>query len=60
MRAPADAEIPYNLGRIYYQQGRHAEAADVGVRLERQMHAVVLLVSGAAQAPEAADGVPGR
>jgi tetratricopeptide (TPR) repeat protein len=27
-RAPADAEIPYNLGRIYYQQGRHAEAAD--------------------------------
>ena len=27
-RAPADAEIPYNLGRIYYQQGRHAEAAE--------------------------------
>jgi tetratricopeptide (TPR) repeat protein len=27
-RAPADAEIPYHLGRIYYQQGRHAEAAD--------------------------------
>jgi len=26
-RAPFDAEIPYNLGRIYYQQGRHAEAA---------------------------------
>lgn len=26
--APADAEVPYNLGRIYYQQGRHAEAAD--------------------------------
>ena len=28
-RAPADAEIPYHLGRIYYQQGRHAEAADL-------------------------------
>ena len=28
-RAPADAEIPYNLGRIYYQQGRHAEAAEL-------------------------------
>ena len=27
-RASADAEIPYNLGRIYYQQGRHAEAAE--------------------------------
>lgn len=27
-RAPDDAEIPYHLGRIYYQQGRHAEAAD--------------------------------
>jgi tetratricopeptide (TPR) repeat protein len=27
-RAPADAEIPYHLGRIYYQQGRHAEAAE--------------------------------
>ena len=27
-RAPADAEVPYNLGRIYYQQGRHAEAAE--------------------------------
>ena len=27
-RAPTDAEIPYNLGRIYYQQSRHAEAAD--------------------------------
>ena len=27
-RAPADAEIPYDLGRIYYQLGRHAEAAD--------------------------------
>lgn len=27
-RAPADAEIPYNLGRIYYQQGRLAEAAE--------------------------------
>ena len=26
-RAPADAEIPYDLGRIYYQQGRHTEAA---------------------------------
>ena len=26
-RAPADAEIPYNLGRIYYQLGRHTEAA---------------------------------
>ena len=26
-RSPADAEIPYDLGRIYYQQGRHAEAA---------------------------------
>ena len=27
-RAPGDAEIPYHLGRIYYQQGRYAEAAD--------------------------------
>ena len=27
-RAPADAEIPYDLGRIYYQQGRHVEAAE--------------------------------
>jgi tetratricopeptide (TPR) repeat protein len=27
-RASADAEIPYSLGRIYYQQGRHAEAAE--------------------------------
>ena len=27
-RAPADAEVPYDLGRIYYQQGRHAEAAE--------------------------------
>jgi tetratricopeptide (TPR) repeat protein len=27
-RAPADAEIPYDLGRIYYQQGRHTEAAE--------------------------------
>lgn len=27
-RAPADAEIPYDLGRIYYQAGRHAEAAE--------------------------------
>jgi tetratricopeptide (TPR) repeat protein len=26
-RAPSDAEIPYDLGRIYYQQGRHAQAA---------------------------------
>lgn len=26
-RAPSDAEIPYDLGRIYYQQGRHKEAA---------------------------------
>ena len=26
-RAPRDAEIPYDLGRIYYQQQRHAEAA---------------------------------
>jgi tetratricopeptide (TPR) repeat protein len=26
-RAPADAEIPYDLGRIYYHQGRYAEAA---------------------------------
>lgn len=25
--APGDAEIPYDLGRICYQQGRHAEAA---------------------------------
>lgn len=25
-RAPADAEIPYDLGRIYYQQQRHQEA----------------------------------
>jgi tetratricopeptide (TPR) repeat protein len=25
-RAPADAEIPYDLGRIYYQQGRYVEA----------------------------------
>ena len=28
-RAPSDAEIPYNLGRIYYQQGRHAEATEM-------------------------------
>ena len=27
-RAPSDAEIPYHLGRIYYQQGRHTEAAE--------------------------------
>jgi tetratricopeptide (TPR) repeat protein len=27
-RAPDDAEIPYSLGRMYYQQGRHAEAAE--------------------------------
>ena len=27
VRAPADAEIPYDLGRMYYQQGRHADAA---------------------------------
>jgi tetratricopeptide (TPR) repeat protein len=27
-RAPDDADIPYDLGRIYYQQGRHAEAAN--------------------------------
>jgi protein O-GlcNAc transferase len=26
-RAPLDAEVPYDLGRIDYQQGRHAEAA---------------------------------
>ena len=26
-RAPRDGEIPYDLGRIYYQQGRHSEAA---------------------------------
>jgi tetratricopeptide (TPR) repeat protein len=26
-RAPEDAEIPYDLGRIYYQLGRHKEAA---------------------------------
>jgi tetratricopeptide (TPR) repeat protein len=26
-RAPGDAEIPYDLGRMYYQQQRHAEAA---------------------------------
>jgi tetratricopeptide (TPR) repeat protein len=28
-RAPIDAEIPYHLGRMYYQQGRHAEAAEI-------------------------------
>ena len=28
-RAPADAEVPYDLGRIYYQQGRHTEAAEL-------------------------------
>jgi len=28
-RAPRDAEVPYDLGRIYYQQGRHAEAAEL-------------------------------
>ena len=28
-RAPKDAEIPYSLGRIYYQQSRHAEAAEM-------------------------------
>src|SRR5687768_7371865 len=27
-RAPADAEIPYHLGRIQYQTGRHADAAE--------------------------------
>jgi tetratricopeptide (TPR) repeat protein len=27
-RAPADAEIPYDLGRIYDQQGRQTQAAD--------------------------------
>lgn len=27
-RAPTDAEVPYHLGRIYYQQGRHTEAAE--------------------------------
>src|SRR5262245_60318610 len=27
-RAPQDAEIPYDLGRIYYQIGRHADAAE--------------------------------
>ena len=27
-RAPSDPEIPYHLGRIYYQQGRHQEAAE--------------------------------
>ena len=27
-RAPGDAEIPYDLGRILYHQGRHQEAAD--------------------------------
>ena len=27
-RAPRDAEIPYDLGRIYYQQGRHGQAAE--------------------------------
>jgi len=26
-RTPSDAEIPYDLGRIYYQIGRHADAA---------------------------------
>jgi tetratricopeptide (TPR) repeat protein len=26
-RAPSDAEIPYDLGRINYQLGRHADAA---------------------------------
>jgi|SRR5215217_3632828 len=28
-RAPGDAEIPYDLGRIYYQQGRHKQAAEL-------------------------------
>jgi tetratricopeptide (TPR) repeat protein len=27
-RAPADAEIPYDLGRMYYQQGKHTQAAE--------------------------------
>ena len=27
-RAPADPEIPYDLGRMYYQQGRHVEGAE--------------------------------
>jgi tetratricopeptide (TPR) repeat protein len=27
-RAPGDPEVPYDLGRIYYQQGRHARAAE--------------------------------
>lgn len=31
-RAPGDADIPYDLGRIYYQQGRHAEAAGAFTR----------------------------
>ncbi len=28
VRAPVDAEIPYDLGRIYYMQGKHAQAAE--------------------------------
>jgi tetratricopeptide (TPR) repeat protein len=28
LRAPTDAEVPYNLGRILYQQRKHADAAD--------------------------------
>jgi tetratricopeptide (TPR) repeat protein len=28
IRAPGDAEIPYDLGRIYYQQGKHQQAAE--------------------------------
>jgi tetratricopeptide (TPR) repeat protein len=31
-RAPTDAEIPYSLGRIYYQESRHAEAAEMFLR----------------------------
>jgi len=27
-RAPSDPDIPYDLGRMYYQQQRHAEAAE--------------------------------
>ena len=29
VRAPNDGEIPYSLGRIYYQQSRHAQAAEM-------------------------------
>jgi tetratricopeptide (TPR) repeat protein len=39
--APADDEVPYNLGRIYYQQKRHRDAAEQfrrAIRLNPRSH----------------------